>query len=68
MLVELGADDCPKLFQNYADAVDRLKTLVGINPKVIQDLHAIHKAFPCSLLIYIDLREFVSNFIPKYWF
>lgn len=61
MMCKLGATDCPKLFQNYSDAVDKLKTAVDIKPKVIQDFNAIHEKFPCNRFIYDFLQVFVSN-------
>lgn len=62
MCVEkLGATDCPQQFQRYSELTDQLKAFTDIRPKVIEDFITIRDTFPCDLLIYSVLEDFVSK-------
>lgn len=59
--IELGAEACVELTQNYSQIFDKLKAIDGIKPKVLQDFNVIHEKFPCHEYIHDFLLRFVSN-------
>lgn len=59
-------DDCPDFSISYAKAIDGLKLMVDIKPKVIVDAIAIRDKFPCHETVKDFVKGFVSNFFRKW--
>lgn len=56
------AADCPHFSETYSEAIDGLKLVAYLRPKVIEDVIAIRDKFPCNDLVRNLVKEFVSNF------
>lgn len=57
-----AAADCPELFESYSKSMDKLKSMIDIKPKVVQDFAAIVEEFPCNQLTQEGLHRFVNIF------
>lgn len=59
----LDANDCySHMSQILPDEVDKLKLVIGIKPKVVQDFTAIQEKFPCNPAAQACLKHFVIFF------
>lgn len=58
----LAAVDCPRNVQKYNSKIDKLKLMVDIRQKVIEDMISIRDKFPCSFLS-DQIEGFVSKFL-----
>lgn len=58
----LDASDCPSHTSQLSEELDKLKTMIDIRPKVIEDFTTIRETFPCNSAAQICLKRFVSRF------
>lgn len=73
---KLDASDCPSHTSQLSEELDKLKTMIDIRPKVIEDFTTIREKFPCNSAAQICLKRFVSRFnslanierIFQFWF
>lgn len=42
------AIDCPEISQSNTEAIDKLKSMIDIRPKVVQDFNTMYEKFPCG--------------------
>lgn len=57
-----AADDCPNNLPAMSQIIDKLKLMVDLKPKVIEDATAIRDKFPCNDEVLTLLGRFVSDF------
>lgn len=55
--------DCPRIFQNYSDVIDKLKWISDVQPKVIEDATKIRDKFPCNE----EVLEFLTHVVSNFW-
>lgn len=60
-MAKLDENDCPQRFEQHTEAFNKLKSMVDIKPKVIQDFATIHEKFPCFYMSTLLLQRFVSE-------
>lgn len=59
---KIAEKDCPDVGRKYSKAIDELKTMYHIKPKVVQDFTTIRHKFPCTEDVLYQLQRFVSHF------
>lgn len=56
-----ATDDCPANSRRYSEAIDKLRLMVDLKPKVIEDAINLRDQFPCNDAVLEFLEHFVSN-------
>lgn len=59
---KIVASDYPDHYRYYSEAVDKLKSMIDIRPKVFEDFAAIQEKFPCNTKVNEWQQSFVRNF------
>lgn len=57
-----AACDCPDFAERYSEAIAKLKSMIDIKPRVIEDSTNIRDKFPCNFEGLHFLERFVSDF------
>lgn len=61
-----AAADCPNITERYSKSIDKLKTMVDLKPRVIEDVISIRDKFACNDKAIKFIENFVSNCVYRF--